>query len=69
MHYGEAEKATITAEERLLPQGVAEGCRLVRTCRRTGAHDDDVELPAGRLSDRLRIEQAERFGMVGSTAA
>jgi hypothetical protein len=24
----------------------------------------DVKLPAGRLCDRLRVEQAERFGLL-----
>ncbi len=65
LHYGEAERATVAAEERLLPQGVADGCRLVRDVPRDQAITyDDVELPQGRLSDRLRAEQAERFGLV-----
>jgi predicted homoserine dehydrogenase-like protein len=64
MHYGEAEKASVTADERLLPQGVAEGCRLVRDVPKDQAISyDDVELPDGRLCDRLRTEQGERFGL------
>ena len=47
----------------LLPIGLVEGCRL----RRAVAKDDvltfdDVELPAGRLIDELRREQAAYFG-------
>ena len=60
--YGEAETAMATAREDLLPMGVAEGCRL----RRAVAKDDplryaDVELPEGRLIDRLRREQTALF--------
>lgn len=59
MTYGQCENADVAAEERLLPLGVAEGCTL----RRDVAQDrvltyDDVELPEGRLCDRLREEQA-----------
>ena len=47
---------------RYLPEGLAVGCTL----RRDIAQDevlryDDVDLPAGRLADRLRAEQLERF--------
>ena len=60
--YGEAETAMATAREDLLPMGVAEGCRL----RRAVALGDplryaDVELPEGRLIDRLRREQTALF--------
>lgn len=60
--YGEAETAMVTAREDLLPMGVAEGCRL----RRAVALGDplryaDVELPEGRLIDRLRREQTALF--------
>ncbi|MDP8931892.1 MAG: SAF domain-containing protein, partial [Actinomycetota bacterium] len=65
--YGQCETAETTASQRLLPMGLAEGCRL----RRDVAKDavlayDDVDVPPGRLSDRLRSEQARRFG--GDTA-
>lgn len=58
-YYGQAERADVTAAERLLPVGVALGCRL----RRHVAKDevigyDDVDLPSGRLVDRLRSDQA-----------
>jgi predicted homoserine dehydrogenase-like protein len=53
-YYGEAEKAHITREERLLPVGAAEGCRLVRDMPKDATITyDDVELPSGRLVDRL----------------
>jgi predicted homoserine dehydrogenase-like protein len=63
MTYGQCESAAVVAEQGLLPLGLAEGCRL----RRDLARDEvltyaDVELPAGRLCDRLREEQARYFG-------
>ena len=62
--YGQAETRAVTAEQRLLPIGVAEGCRLVRDLPQDHVLTyDDVELPAGRLCDRLRAEQAELFGL------
>jgi predicted homoserine dehydrogenase-like protein len=62
MTYGLCENATTAHAEHLLPIGLAEGCRL----RRDIAKDqvlayDDVEIPAGRLCDRLRREQDELF--------
>ncbi|MGH3030886.1 MAG: NAD(P)H-dependent oxidoreductase [Gaiellaceae bacterium] len=60
--YGVCENADVAFEAGLLPLGVAKGARLLRDVRR----DDvlayaDVELPSGRLVDRLRAEQGERF--------
>lgn len=60
--YGEAENASDTATQGLLPIGVAEGCRLTRDV----AKDEvigyaDVVLPEGRLVDALREEQARIF--------
>ena len=61
--YGTAENADVAAREGLLPMGLSEGARLRRSVRRdeaiTRAH---VELPEGRLADRLRAEQDARFG-------
>jgi len=60
--YGVAETAAVTAEQRLLPMGVAEGCRLRRAVvRDTVLGYDDVELPEGRLVDGLRARQAAHF--------
>lgn len=62
MTYGIAEKAEIAQRERLLPVGLAEGCRLRRPVRRDSVLTyDDVDLPEGRLADRLRAEQDELF--------
>ena len=57
--YGLAENADVTAAERLLPLGLAESCRLTREVPRDQVLTyDDVEVPEGRLADRLRAEQA-----------
>lgn len=61
-YYGQAERADVTAAERLLPIGVAEGCRLLRSV----AKDEvltyaDVEIPEGRLVDQLRLQQARQL--------
>jgi predicted homoserine dehydrogenase-like protein len=62
MTYGLAENADATAEERLLPIGLAEGCRLKRSIRRDEVLTyEDVEIPEGRLADRLRAEQDAAF--------
>jgi predicted homoserine dehydrogenase-like protein len=58
MTYGLAENADVTAPERLLPLGLAEGCRVVRAVPRDEVLTyDDVEVPADRLADALRAEQ------------
>jgi predicted homoserine dehydrogenase-like protein len=60
--YAQAERANVTRYERLLPIGVAEGCRLARPVGIDQAITyDDVELPAGRLVDELRDEHAKLF--------
>jgi Predicted homoserine dehydrogenase len=60
--YGLAENADIAVRDNLLPMGLAEGCRLVRPVARDQVLTyEDVELPQGRLVDRLRAEQAETF--------
>jgi predicted homoserine dehydrogenase-like protein len=62
--YGQAERADVAARERLLPMGVAEGCRLLRDVRRDEVLvDADVARPPGRLVDRLREEQDAHFGL------
>jgi predicted homoserine dehydrogenase-like protein len=56
--YGLAENSDVASAERLLPIGVAPGARVVRdVARDTVLTYDDVELPPGRVSDRLRAEQ------------
>ena len=60
--YGLAENADESLRERLLPIGLAEGCRLTRRVAKDDVLTyDDVDVPEGRLADRLRAEQTERF--------
>ena len=60
--YGQCDDARATRDGRVLPMGVAEGCRVARPVLKDQVLTyDDVELPPGRLIDRLRAEQAERF--------
>jgi predicted homoserine dehydrogenase-like protein len=62
MTYGQAERYSIARTERLLPIGLAEGCRLRRDLPRdTVLTYDDVVHPTGRLIDRLRSEQDSMF--------
>jgi predicted homoserine dehydrogenase-like protein len=60
--YGEAENSEVVQRERLLPIGLAEGCRVRRDLPKD-AHLtlDDVEIPAGRLIDKLYAEQQAHF--------
>lgn len=61
--YGQAENYDVSLRENLLPMGLAEGCRLKRHVPRdTVLTYDDVEVPPGRLCDRLRAEQIRYFG-------
>ncbi|QQE67078.1 NAD(P)-dependent oxidoreductase [Leptolyngbya sp. BL0902] len=60
--YGQCENADVVQTQRLLPMGLAEGCRLKRDIPRDQAITyDDVILPEGRLCDKLRAEQDARF--------
>lgn len=60
--YGVNENIAESHRERLLPMGLADGCMLIRA---VPADDpityDDVRIPEGRLSDRLRAEQDIHF--------
>jgi len=63
--YGLADNHDAVERDGLLPIGLAEGCRLLRDISRdTVLSYDDVEVPSGRLSDRLRREQSEYFAGV-----
>lgn len=62
MTYGVCENAATVHAQRLLPIGLAEGCRLRRSVSRDEVlRYDDVVLPPGRLCDALRREQDARF--------
>jgi predicted homoserine dehydrogenase-like protein len=62
MTYGEAANVEEMCGRRLLPEGLVEGCKLVRDVTEDQALSyDDVELPTGRIADRLRAEQYSRF--------
>jgi predicted homoserine dehydrogenase-like protein len=62
MTYGLAENIEVARAERLLPLGLAQGCRLARDVPKDGVLTyDDVEIPAGRLIDELRAEQDARL--------
>ena len=67
--YGEAEAAGITARDNLMPIGVAVGATLKRDLPKDAVLTyADVELPEGRLVDRLRLEQAAMFNLKSSAA-
>ncbi len=56
--YGVVENSSVAQKDNLLPIGLAEGCRLLRSVARDEAIAfADVELPEGRLADRLWAEQ------------
>jgi predicted homoserine dehydrogenase-like protein len=70
MTYGQCEKSSITQEQNLLPIGLAEGCRLKQDVPKDKVLTyDDVELPAGRLCDKLRTEQNAYFASGKTLAA
>ncbi len=69
MTYGQCENSPEVYEQNLLPVGLAEGCRLKRDIPKDQVLTyDDVELPAGRLCDKLRTEQNAYF-VQGKTLA
>jgi predicted homoserine dehydrogenase-like protein len=62
MTYGEAVNSPEMRRQRYLPEGLVEGCVLKRDIPKDGVLTyEDVELPKGRLADRLREEQLARF--------
>jgi len=62
MTYGEACNAAEMCDGHYLPEGLVEGCRVRRAVKKDAVLTyDDVDLPPGRLADRLRAEQYERF--------
>lgn len=62
MAYGQCENFDVVNTEKLLPMGLAEGCRLKRDIPKDQVLTyDDVELPKDRLCDKLRTEQNAYF--------
>jgi predicted homoserine dehydrogenase-like protein len=62
MTYGEAANVEEMSDRRYLPQGLVEGCKLLRDIAKDAVITyDDVVLPTGRIADRLRGEQYRRF--------
>jgi len=62
MTYGEATNVDEMSKGRYLPEGLVEGCTLVRDVKKDAVLTyDDVALPQGRLADRLRAEQYRHF--------
>lgn len=64
MTYGQCENHVAAAAERLLPMGLADGCRVMRDLPRdTAISCDDIEVPEGRICDALRAEQNAAFSI------
>lgn len=62
MTYGEAVNSSEMQQNRYLPEGLVEGCRLLRDIPQDAVVTfDDVALPEGRLADRLYAEQRAMF--------
>ena len=62
MTYGEAVNAEEMSGGRYLPEGLVEGCKLRRNLPKDQVLTyGDVELPEGRIADRLRAEQYRHF--------
>lgn len=62
MTYGLCENSDVVRNQKLLPIGLAEGCRLKRDIAKDHVLlYEDVELPEGRLCDKLRDEQNSYF--------
>lgn len=62
--YGLCENIEISTRKKLLPIGLAKGCKLINNIPKDGLISyDDVEIPKGRLSDKMREEQNKYFGI------
>jgi len=60
--YGEAVNVDEMSAQQYLPEGLVEGCRLLRDVAKDSVLTyADVELPAGRIADELRAEQYRHF--------
>ena len=62
MTYGEAVNVDEMTGGQYLPEGLVAGCKLRSNIAKDAVVTyRDVELPAGRLADRLRAEQYKHF--------
>ncbi len=62
MTYGEAVNADEMCRKHYLPEGLVEGCILVRDIPKDSVITyDDITLPPNRLADQLRAEQYRHF--------
>jgi predicted homoserine dehydrogenase-like protein len=62
MTYGEAANVDEMSKGQYLPEGLVEGCKLRRDVKKDSVLTySNVELPPGRLADRLRAEQYRHF--------
>lgn len=62
MTYGLCENSDVVQSQNLLPIGLAEGCRLKQDIKKDQVITySDVEVPEGRLCDKLRVEQNSHF--------
>jgi len=60
--YGTVDNSEVVLRENLLPMGLSRGCRLKRDIAKDRPITyEDVDVPAGRLSDALRAEQTRYF--------
>jgi predicted homoserine dehydrogenase-like protein len=60
--YGETDNYSVSKANNYLPMSLSEGCRLKHDVPKDHAITyDDVEIPEGRLCDKLRAEQNEYF--------
>ena len=67
MCYGVAENSDICENDKLLPMGLVEGCRLMKDVKKDQALTyRDVRLPKDRLIDALRVEQRSYFSSNGT---
>ena len=62
MTYGEAVNTAEMSAQRYLPEGLVQGCTLLRDIAKDEViRYEDVRLPPGRLADQLRAEQYRHF--------
>jgi predicted homoserine dehydrogenase-like protein len=60
--YGEAVNTEEMSDGHYLPEGLVEGCTLIRDLPKDAViRYEDVRLPEGRLADKLRAEQYRHF--------